>query len=140
MRHLTTNQKAAGSSPAERAPEVGSEVLFVPFAHARHMRRVWVVLLAGRATSLHGFGNVDVACSCRGGGGSRIARRALSESGRSVAQAPVQSSTSRSGTRSNSRVLLVTSVTPMPTAWAAIRVSSGPIGVPAFSRAALTRP
>jgi hypothetical protein len=89
---LATNQKVAGSSPAERAPEIS------------------------------------------------VATPAVNGSDRSVAQAPLQSSTSRSGTRRNSRVLLVTSVTPMLTAWAAIRVSSGPIGVPAFSKAALTRP
>ncbi len=117
----------------------GSEALFVLFAHARDMRRFWVMLLAGQATNLRSLGKVDVACSSRATE-DRIAMRAVRGPGCSVAQASVQSSTSRSGTRRNSRVLLVTSVTPMLTAWAAIRVSSGPIGVPAFSRATLTRP
>ncbi len=55
-------------------------------------------------------------------------------------QRPAQSSISSPGTRENSRALLVTSVTSRLKACAAIRVSSGPIGVPALSSAALTRP
>ena len=44
------------------------------------------------------------------------------------------------GTRSNSRVLLVTSVAPRLRAWAAMSVSSAPMGAPARSSAARTAP
>ena len=60
--------------------------------------------------------------------------------GHADSSALVQSSMSRFGTRSNSLTLLVTNATPKLTACAAIRVSSGPMGVPALSRAALIRP
>ncbi len=51
-----------------------------------------------------------------------------------------QSSTLSDGTRLNSRVLCVTSVQPNESAWAASRVSSGPIGAPRFSRPARIEP
>src|SRR5699024_4447184 len=51
-----------------------------------------------------------------------------------------QFSSSSSGTRANSPVLLVTRVRPSARAWAAISISSGPIGVPFFCRKARTAP
>jgi hypothetical protein len=133
LRNLTTNQKVAGSSPAERAPEIPANAAFLPLG---------IDVMGGL---YHPFDHLASSKRLRRGcvcvcPESRIATRALSGSGRSTAQATVQSSTSRSRTRPNSRMLLVTSVTPMLTAWAAIRVSSGPIGVPVPSRVALTRP
>lgn len=56
-----------------------------------------------------------------------------SEGSRSYSRV-VQSSIARSGTRSNSRVLFVARVAPRLAAWAAMRVSSAPIGVPFLSR------
>ncbi len=52
----------------------------------------------------------------------------------------VQSTTCNMGTRLNSRTLLVTSVTPIDTACAAMSRSIAPMGVPAVSRAARRSP
>ncbi len=43
---------------------------------------------------------------------------------------PDQSTTARPGTRANSRVLFVTSVVSVAKAWAAMRQSNGPMGIP----------
>ncbi len=59
-----------------------------------------------------------------------------------TASAPgyAQSSMISSGTRRNSRVLWVTSTAPSASAWAAIRVSSGPMGRPISSSPERTIP
>ena len=62
-------------------------------------------------------------------------QKALKESCQSV-----QSMTVRPGTRLNPLVLLVASVTPSETAWAAISRPIEPMGVPAFSSAARVSP
>ena len=70
----------------------------------------------------------------------RYFRRSIVPRSRKPLQEAVQSSIWRPDTRSNSRVLLVTSVAPRLRAWAAMRVSSGPMGMPRSSREARTRP
>ena len=57
-----------------------------------------------------------------------------------VGHACVQSSTASPDTLANSRVLLVTSVSPRARAWAAIQLSLAPMGCPAFSRWARMSP
>src|ERR1019366_3341624 len=72
-----------------------------------------------------------------GAAGRAVAKTAQAVSATPAAppsQAAVQFSTLRPGILSNSRTLVVTSIARAERAWAPIRVSRAPIGVPSFSR------